>query len=116
MRISDWSSDVCSSDLSRSMRIFLFSLNYAPELTGTGLYSGGMAESLAERGHDVTVFASHPFYPDWQYSPGIQARRWTRERLNGVTVHRSPVYLPRKFNAIRSDEHTSELQSLMRTP
>src|SRR3546814_20791627 len=59
-----------------------------------------MAESLAERGHDVTVFASHPFYPDWQYSPGIQARRWTRERLNGVTVHRSPVYLPRKFNAI----------------
>src|SRR3546814_218910 len=82
------------------MRIFLFSLNYAPELTGTGLYSGGMAESLAERGHDVTVFASHPFYPDWQYSPGIQARRWTRERLNGVTVHRSPVYLPRKFNAI----------------
>lgn len=82
------------------MYIFIFSLNYAPEPTGTGLYSGGMAESLAARGHNVTVFASHPFYPDWTFQPGIKSGRWTHEMRNGVSVRRCPVYLPRKFNAI----------------
>lgn len=82
------------------MRLFLFSLNYAPEPTGTGLYSGGMAEALAERGHEVTVFSSHPFYPDWRFQSGVRAQRWTKEVLNGVTVYRCPVYLPRSFNAI----------------
>ena len=82
------------------MRLFIFSLNYAPEPTGIGLYSGGLAESLAERGHDVTVFSSHPFYPDWSFQPGIKAGRWAPELLNGVKVHRCPVYLPRKFNAM----------------
>src|SRR3546814_5060890 len=76
MRISDWSSDVCSSDL------------------------------LLDRRRDPTAAAAlvaHPRDPDARFDiddlPGLlvigQDRRRTAER--------------------RSEEHTSELQSLMRT-
>lgn len=82
------------------LKIFLFSLNYAPEPTGTGPYSGGLATSLAERGHQVTVFASHPFYPDWKFDADRNSGWWQTEVLDGVTVHRCPIYLPKKFNAL----------------
>ena len=37
------------------MRILIYGLNYAPELTGTGKYTAEMAEALQQQGHDVHV-------------------------------------------------------------
>lgn len=37
------------------MRIIVYGINYAPELTGIGKYSGEMAEWLVAQGHDVKV-------------------------------------------------------------
>jgi colanic acid biosynthesis glycosyl transferase WcaI len=48
----------------------------------------------------VTVFASHPFYPDWKFDPDSNSGWWRTEALDGVTVHRCPIYLPKKFNAL----------------
>src|SRR3546814_9351623 len=82
MRISDWSSDVCSSDLARTL-----------------CHGQGQAR---DRGFGRTG-------PAHGYGA---ARRWRTERgpCRG-TRHRR--YCGRE--AQRSEEHTSELQSLMRT-
>ena len=43
------------------MKIILLSMNFAPELTGIGKYSGEMADELVRRGHDVTVVCAPPY-------------------------------------------------------
>ncbi|MCG2596840.1 MAG: hypothetical protein KBO59_04845, partial [Achromobacter sp.] len=45
------------------MKILLYSINYAPELTGIGKYNAEMAEWLAARGHQVSVVTAPPYYP-----------------------------------------------------
>src|SRR3546814_9011900 len=104
MRISDWSSDVCSSDL---------------------------ADFLAEYAYELKHFVGRP-------SPVYHARRWSerlggaqiwfkREDLNHTGAHKvnnciGQILLARRMGkpriiaetGARSEEHTSELQSLMR--
>src|SRR3546814_974698 len=79
MRISDWSSDVCSSDLFQAVRI--------PE-------RAGLQESVRERQPGVVVDAQQRDVPVAGHPAGPQRGR---------------AALP-----LRSEEHTSELQSLMR--
>ena len=59
------------------MKILLYSVNFAPEPTGVGKYSGEMAAWLAEHGHSVRVIAAPPYYPNWQIDPSY-ARPWFR--------------------------------------
>src|SRR5450759_2565892 len=48
------------------MKILLFSPFFFPEQISTGKYNTFLAEALALAGHDVTVVASHPIYPNWR--------------------------------------------------
>ncbi len=52
------------------MRILIYGVNYTPELTGTGKYTGEIAEWLAEQGHDVRVVTAPPYYPAWCVADG----------------------------------------------
>src|SRR3546814_3183496 len=91
MRISDWSSDVCSSDLKWK----------TPMLVITGEkdfripYSQGLAAftALQRRGVPSQLLV----FPDENH--------WVLKGANSVQWHRT---------VFRSEEHTSELQSLMR--
>src|SRR5512146_2326686 len=56
------------------MRILVVGLNFAPELTGVGKYSGEMAAWLARRGHDVAVVTTRPYYPQWTRASGLGRR------------------------------------------
>ena len=76
------------------MRLLVYGLNYAPELTGTGKYTAEMAEALAARGHDVRVVAAPPYYPEWRVAEGWRAWRYRREMRAGVTVWRAPLWVP----------------------
>lgn len=78
------------------MRLLIVSCNMAPELIGLGKYTGEMAAWLAARGHQVTVVATPPYYPDWRVWPGWSAWRYSRTRADGVLVQRCPVYVPRR--------------------
>ena len=85
------------------MRIVLYSLNFSPELTGTGKYSGEMAAWLAARGHEVRVIAAPPYYPEWRIGPGYSGWWYTVERdpkagggQAGCLVYRCPLYVPRR--------------------
>jgi glycosyltransferase involved in cell wall biosynthesis len=48
------------------MKILLLSPFFFPEQISTGKYNTYLAEALAAMGHEVTVLASHPIYPNWR--------------------------------------------------
>ncbi|QWE02852.1 glycosyltransferase WbuB [Polynucleobacter sp. JS-JIR-II-b4] len=73
------------------MKILLYGINYEPELTGVGKYTGEMARWLVTRGHDVRVVTAMPYYPQWK----VNGKNWyRREILGGVQVWRCPLYVP----------------------
>ena len=93
------------------MRILIYGINFHPEPTGVGKYTGEMAGWLASRGHEVRVVTAPPSYPQWRAFPGYQAWKYARERFrlqngNGnssgahhahepdVEVFRCPVWVP----------------------
>src|SRR3546814_7406390 len=101
MRISDWSSDVCSSDL-------------ADDAVG---FFHGQAEVIGERGGDRrpvdadavgnetrAVLAVDHFLAELDVAEAA-------ERIDGRGLGLRALH---QFEQPRSEEHTSELQSLMR--
>src|SRR3546814_6585829 len=96
MRISDWSSDVCSSDL------------HAPAAHGFGrAFAHDPANRFQQVGLATAVGADN----------SCQAR--FDAEFGGVNKAFEPgkfeaLYLHGRASDIRSEEHTSELQSLMR--
>src|SRR3546814_10596515 len=106
MRISDWSSDVCSSDLAahgalhpnRKLNNFL-----GQWLTGAAVGSDLIAYRTYHLQHHK--YTQQPEDPDLSLSkpfPTTRASLW-RKVLRDLTGQ-----------TFRSEEHTSELQSLMR--
>lgn len=76
------------------MKILLYSLNFSPELTGIGKYSGEMAAWLAEAGHEVRVVTSPPYYPAWKVGPGYKAGRYAVEGTGRLRIWRCPIWVP----------------------
>src|SRR3546814_1356332 len=91
MRISDWSSDVCSSDLLQS------------------IFSLGEDDAESEDSFEVLI------YRNGDYEPFADARQ---QDLSDLLQNRAVFHIEGRFDAsaesFRSEEHTSELQSLMR--
>ena len=83
------------------MKIILLSMNFAPELTGIGKYSGEMADELVRRGHEVVVVCAPPYYPKWDLARGYSNQAYTREQTKpGLTVMRCPVWLPKRLGGL----------------
>jgi len=82
------------------MKILIQSLNFYPELTGIGKYSGEMAFWLTSKGHDVRVITSPSYYPAWKISPGYQKYFWSKKRFRGVLIWRCPIWVPAKPTGI----------------
>src|SRR3546814_3102488 len=125
MRISDWSSDVCSSDL-----------------VGDRGRSRDVVEHRSFRGRHLRAVAECDAFGScagtWQASHRRLSRRWRRPARRGTDLQSMARFcrighwncwimrgdrhflehpdrvLPRIGEGCRSEEHTSELQSLMR--
>src|SRR3546814_7238200 len=96
MRISDWSSDVCSSDLVNARRI-----------TNVGTFRAYMNAYLKDRGD----MADGMFLVVRQLAPtetGLPLEIYAYTANTSWAVHEDVQ------GDTRSEEHTSELQSLMR--
>lgn len=78
------------------MRILLIGLNFAPELTGVGKYTGEMTEWLARRGHSITTITTPPHYPLWKVGEDYRSWAWRSEETHGSQTVRCPVYIPSK--------------------
>jgi colanic acid biosynthesis glycosyl transferase WcaI len=83
------------------VKILLHEVNYAPEPTSTGKYTGEMGEWLAAQGHDVRVVAAPPHYPAWRVEKGYSARAYRRERVAGTEVWRCPVWIPARPTGLK---------------
>src|SRR3546814_4692946 len=117
MRISDWSSDVCSSDLQHlrpNARKCYPCVRYKTSPMSRVAHPCPTGEKLA-----ATQLASSSYrllqgvMSDRLASPRSKVQPKTkRPRLHKVILLNDD-YTPREF-VVRSEEHTSELQSLMR--
>src|SRR3546814_1287934 len=101
MRISDWSSDVCSSDLA-SRCASLTTVLALP------------ARCAVERTPDVTSLVAAAVFSSAAACCSVRRDRSSAAEL----ISLEPVLMlsadPATESMIRSEEHTSELQSLMR--
>ena len=82
------------------MKIILYGINFSPDLTGVGKYSGEMAHWLAEKGHDVRVITAPPYYPEWRIKSEYGNRYSTTSSQN-MSVIRCPLYVPSKLTTLR---------------
>ncbi len=81
------------------MRILIFGINYSPELTGIGKYTGEMGAWFAAHGHDVAAVTAKPYYPDWEIHKPYKGTGWVTEQVDKVTVHRVPLYVPKEVTS-----------------
>lgn len=89
----------------RTLDILILGLNYAPEKIGIAVYTAGLAETLAARGHHIRVVAGKPYYPSWSVQPGFRSG-WRRKGLeNGVELTRVAHYVPSRPSAVRRILH-----------
>jgi colanic acid biosynthesis glycosyl transferase WcaI len=77
------------------MKVLLYGVNFAPEPTGIGKYSGEMAEWLAKQGHSVRVISAPPYYPRWTVDDAYRWPPYRREQWRGVEVWRAPLWVPK---------------------
>ncbi|MFM0152602.1 glycosyltransferase WbuB [Paraburkholderia sediminicola] len=87
------------------MKILIYGLNYAPELTGVGKYTAEMAALLASRGHEVRVVCAPPYYPEWRVATGYVSWRYQREMRDGVTIWRAPLWVPARPSGLKRMLH-----------
>src|SRR3546814_9973244 len=122
MRISDWSSDVCSSDLGKGRPFYYYSYGAAASEvvvdTLTGEYRVERVDILHDCGNSL-----NPALDLGQIEGGfVQGMGWlTTEELWWDAEGRLRTHAPSTYKIpacgdrprVRSEEHTSELQSLM---
>src|SRR3546814_4783534 len=109
MRISDWSSDVCSSDLAPRARAFAMLGAAAIQDAHPG--HGQSKRILEEFGEQLLAMLHISRRPDWAWFEAVLS--YDNARLP-ETLLRAGTALGRTDFIERSEEHTSELKSLMR--
>src|SRR3546814_10191548 len=114
MRISDWSSDVCSSDLGGLAGVIDLQLNRPFNFRDPTVVLGGRA-NYGERVDKINPQFSLLATDRWDTGIGeigalINGTYSKSDYYRASTV----LFQRRSTNTGRSEEHTSELQSLMR--
>ncbi len=89
-----------------ALKILIYGLNYSPELTGIGKYTGEMAAWLSTRGHQVHVVAAPPYYPAWRIWDDYRGRwYWTQREPDKPVVYRTPLYVPSRPTGVKRMLH-----------
>jgi len=79
------------------MKALILGINFFPELTGIGKYTGEMAGYLSEQGVDVTVITAPPYYPSWKIHPDYK-NSYSKQTWKNIIVYRCPLFIPRHVN------------------
>ena len=98
------------------MKITLWGINYAPELTGIAPFNTALCEYLSQHGHEVDVVTSFPYYPEWKKRPTDRGRAFRTDVESGVRIHRCWLYVPDKVRALKRIVHEASFiaMSLLR--
>lgn len=76
------------------MKILVVSNLFWPDRGGGASVFADLCVGLKERGHEVTVFAAYPYYPEWKNKSGKSLWKVTTEDHLGVTVRRYGLFIP----------------------
>src|SRR3546814_7728474 len=115
MRISDWSSDVCSSDLAGNKPFVLLLVIKLLQLTALAVTQAAMPFLFKQILHFTdTMLGLYflVFYSSMMLSQQLWVRLGRKAGKRKIYLIASGVYA--LMYVSRSEEHTSELQSLMR--
>lgn len=76
------------------LKLLVITMMYEPDCVGIAAVASDMCAALAERGHDVTVYTTYPYYPEWKLK--AKANRWRaqKESIRGVEVKRHRIFVP----------------------
>ena len=80
-----------------TQRILILGLNFSPELTGIGRFTGEMALYLAGQGIRVRAITTPPYYPYWKIQPGYSGWQYRWEQIEGVEIIRCPLWVPKSI-------------------
>src|SRR3546814_1067792 len=120
MRISDWSSDVCSSDLlCEPLQIAALGCLFFVAWSASDRFGRGAVLILGVC--LIFAFIARGYYESWasvRHVPAVDRATDSLTIVIGCVIAASMLsmnILERRLISWRSEEHTSELQSLMRT-
>ncbi len=83
------------------MKITVWGINYDPEPTGIGPFNTDLCAYLRERGHEVTMLTTFPYYPWWRKPAEAKGKLYESKTLKGVQVHRCWHYVPAKPSTLK---------------
>ena len=83
------------------MKVLFYGINFAPELTGIGKYTGEMAAWFSAAGHEMRVITAPPYYPAWKVGSGYRASQYHTETWQGVEVFRTPLWVPNQPGGLK---------------
>ena len=98
------------------MRVVVWGINYAPEITGIAPHNVALCEFLQRHGHDIEMVTTFSYYPAWRKRAEDRHKLFRTDRINGVHVHRCWHLVPRRVSAWKRILHeaTFVLTSTMR--
>src|SRR5215212_7073134 len=83
------------------MRILIMGQHFWPEEVSGAVLATQLADSLAQRGHDVTFATCFPNYPQGIVFEGYRRKVFARENRNDVEIIRAWSYVTPKKTLMR---------------
>lgn len=87
------------------MKVLVWGINYAPEVTGIAPCNVALCEHLRRAGHDVRMLTTFAYYPEWKKSPPDRGRLYRTDVVNHVPVHRCWHYVPARVSSLKRILH-----------
>src|SRR4051812_41100398 len=87
------------------MRVIVWGINYAPEVTGIAPYNVLLCEYLQNQSHHVEVVTTFAYYPQWAKAAPDEGRIYRTDTIRDVPVHRCWHYVPRRPSALKRILH-----------
>lgn len=87
------------------MKVIVWGINYAPELTGIAPYNRALCEHLHNTGHEVRMVTTFSYYPAWKKTEADRGRLYRTDVINGVKIFRCWHYVPQRVTTLKRIFH-----------
>jgi len=77
-----------------AMRVVVWGINYAPEISGIAPHNVALCEFLQRNGHNVEMVTTFAYYPAWRKRAEDRRQLFRTDRINVVRVHRCWHFVP----------------------
>lgn len=81
-------------------KVFIYAMNYAPEIAGVGRCTGEIGDYFVAMGHEVEVVTTIPHYPGWKATAPYRNGRYVSQTQGGAKVMRCPLVLRERMGGI----------------